>query len=154
MSTAASSRSELHSQQQQQQRQQRDEPMSPGTLSSKTIRSLNRHAQRQLAEEQRLAMLENFDMEVEDKIRSMRTQLDVDKMDLRLKAECEIAQLPKCVRDMPLKTFIHEYGGDVAAAVRGMLRIEGEESSVLASLPEAPLAIRMRRKKAALNQVK
>ncbi|KAJ2659718.1 hypothetical protein IWW48_003319 [Coemansia sp. RSA 1200] len=151
MSTAASSRSELHS---QQQHQQRDEPMSPGTLSSKTIRSLNRHAQRQLAEEQRLAMLENFDMEVEDKIRSMRTQLEADKMDLRLKAECEIAQLPRCVREMPLKTFIHEYGGDVAAAVRGMLRMEDEESSVLASLPEAPLAIRMRRKKAALNQIK
>ncbi|KAJ1768358.1 hypothetical protein LPJ74_004886 [Coemansia sp. RSA 1843] len=150
MSTTASSRSELHNRQQQQQ--QRSEPMSPGALSTKTIRSFNRHAQRQLAEEQRLAMLENFDMEVEDKIRSMRTQLESDKMDLRLKAECEIAQLPRCVREMPLKTFMHEYGGDVTAAVRGMLRMEDEESSVLASLPEAPLAIRMRRKKAALNQ--
>ncbi|KAI9500652.1 hypothetical protein GGI25_004543 [Coemansia spiralis] len=141
--TARSTRNELL------QQQQRDEPMSPGTLSSKTIRSFNKHAQRQLVEEQRQAMIENFDMEVEDKIRSMRAQLEADKMDLLLKAECEIAQLPKCVRDMPLKTFIHEYGGDMTAAVRGMLKLDDENSSALISLPEAPLAIRNRRKKAA-----
>ncbi|KAJ1646703.1 hypothetical protein J3B02_000415 [Coemansia erecta] len=119
---------------------------SPKNLSAKTARSINRDASRQLAEEQRQAMLENFDMEVEDKIRSMRAQLVADKRDLILKADCEIAQLPKCVREMPLKTFLHEYQGDVSAAVRGSLQIDSDSSDKLLSLPETPLAIRVRRR--------
>ncbi|KAJ2234602.1 hypothetical protein H4R99_005434 [Coemansia sp. RSA 1722] len=122
------------------------EYMSPGNMSPRTTKSLNRDAGRQLAEEQRQAMLENFDMEVEDKIRSMRAQLEADKRDLVLKADCEIAQLPKCVREMPLKAFLHEYQGDVSAAVRGLLQIDSASSDSLLSLPETPLAIRVRRR--------
>ncbi|KAJ2451248.1 hypothetical protein GGF42_004308, partial [Coemansia sp. RSA 2424] len=101
-----------------------DGSMSPGALSSRTVRSLNKQAHLQLADEQRQAMLENFDMEVNDKIRSMRAQHEADKVDLVLKADCDVAQLPKCVRDMPLLTFLREYGGDVSAAVRGVLKID------------------------------
>ncbi|KAJ1719899.1 hypothetical protein LPJ53_005402 [Coemansia erecta] len=109
-------------------------------------RTFDKDAARKLAEEQRQAMLENFDMEVEDKIRSMRVQLEADKNDLMLKADCEVAQLPRCVREMPLKTFLREYGGDVSAAVRGALRLDIENSDELVSLPEMPLAIRARRR--------
>ncbi|KAJ2377092.1 hypothetical protein IW150_001590 [Coemansia sp. RSA 2607] len=109
-------------------------------------RTLDKDATKKLAEEQRQAMLENFDMEVEDKIRSMRVQLEADKNDLMLKADCEVAQLPKCVREMPLKTFLRDYGGDVPAAVRGALRLDIENSDELVSLPETPLAIRARRR--------
>lgn len=119
-------------------------PLSPGS-----IRTLDKIPHRELIEEQRQAMLENFDMEVEDKARAMRTQLDVDKKDLVLKADCDIAQLPKCVREMPLKTFVYEYGGDVTAAVRGALKIDDKGSQSLVELPETPLVIRARRKKAA-----
>ncbi|KAJ1922412.1 hypothetical protein GGI01_002737 [Coemansia sp. RSA 376] len=120
--------------------------LSPGALSSRTVRSVNREAHVQLAHEQRTAMLENFDMEVEDKIRLMRAQLDADKMDLILKADCDVAQLPKCVRDMPLVTFLREYGGDVSAAVRGVLKIDDKGRETMVPLPETPLVIRARRK--------
>ncbi|KAJ2486515.1 hypothetical protein IWW37_005591 [Coemansia sp. RSA 2050] len=119
---------------------------SPGALSSRTVRSLNRQAHLQLANEQRQAMIENFDMEVEDKIRSMRAQHEADKMDLVLKADCDIAQLPKCVRDMPLVTFLREYGGDVSAAVRGVLKIDDRGCESMVPLPQTPLVIRARRK--------
>ncbi|KAJ2317319.1 hypothetical protein GGI00_006805 [Coemansia sp. RSA 2681] len=94
-------------------------------------------------------MIENFDMEVEDKIRSMRAQHEADKMDLILKADCDVAQLPKCVRDMPLLTFLREYGGDVSAAVRGVLKIDDKGRDSMVPLPETPLVIRARRKVAA-----
>ncbi|KAJ1956865.1 hypothetical protein GGI12_005193 [Dipsacomyces acuminosporus] len=123
------------------------EGKSPNTVVSKSSNSLSKHRGRQLVEEQRIAMLENFDMEVEDKIRSMRVQLEADKADLLLKAECEIAQLPKCVREMPLKVFLDKYHGDVQAAVRGTLRLDGSTDDSLAKLPDTPLAIRSRRKK-------
>ncbi|KAJ2822478.1 hypothetical protein IWW50_004195 [Coemansia erecta] len=131
--------------------QQQDEFASPGSVASRTPRAHNKHALRQLAEEQRQAMIENFDLEVEDKIRSMMAQLEADKADLLLKADCELAQLPKCVRDMPLKAFLHEHNGDVSAAVRGVLKLDNERQDSLVSLPETPLAIRLRRK-AATNQ--
>ncbi|KAJ2719714.1 hypothetical protein GGI07_005038 [Coemansia sp. Benny D115] len=120
--------------------------MSPGGMSTKTVKSMDKHAQRMLAEEHRQAMLENFDMEVEDKVRSMRAQLEADKKDLILKADCEVAQLPKAVRDMPLKTFLLEYGGDVSAAVRGSLKLGDSSVDELFNLPEMPLAIRARRR--------
>ncbi|KAJ1655405.1 hypothetical protein GGF38_004764 [Coemansia sp. RSA 25] len=123
--------------------------MSPGALSSRTVRSLSKQAHLQLADEQRQAMIENFDMEVEDKIRSMRAQHEADKMDLVLKADCDVAQLPKCVRDMPLLTFLREYGGDVSAAVRGVLKIDDKGRDSMVPLPETPLVIRARRKVAA-----
>ncbi|KAJ2032537.1 hypothetical protein IWW57_000171 [Coemansia sp. S610] len=121
---------------------------SPGALSSRSVRSPNRQAHIQLANEQRQAMIENFDMEVEDKIRSMRAQHEADKMDLVLKADCDIAQLPKCVRDMPLVTFLRDYGGDVSAAVRGVLKIDDKGRESMVPLPETPLVIRARRKAA------
>ncbi|KAI8321358.1 hypothetical protein GQ54DRAFT_311896 [Martensiomyces pterosporus] len=124
------------------------EDKSQGTIVGKPAKSLSKHKGRQLVEEQRIAMLENFDMEVEDKIRSMRVQLEADKADLMLKADCEIAQLPKCVREMPLKVFLDEYGGDVHAAVRGALKLDGSSDGSLAHLPETPVAIRARRKRA------
>ncbi|KAJ2890918.1 hypothetical protein IWW38_003875 [Coemansia aciculifera] len=120
--------------------------LSPGSLSSRTIKSVNRQAHLQLADEQRQAMIENFDMEVEDKIRSMRAQHEADKMDLVLKADCDIAQLPKCVREMPLLTFLRDYGGDVAAAVRGVLKIDDKGRDSMVPLPETPFVIRARRK--------
>ncbi|KAJ2000947.1 hypothetical protein GGI04_003942 [Coemansia thaxteri] len=122
--------------------------LSPGALSPRTVRSLNRNTQRHLADEQRLAMIENFDMEVEDKIRSMRAQLEADKMDLVLKADCDIALLPKCVREMPLRTFLRDYGGDVSAAVRGVLKLDDDNLEGIDPLPETPLVIRARRKEA------
>ncbi|KAJ1717874.1 hypothetical protein LPJ61_007091 [Coemansia biformis] len=121
-------------------------PKSPG---GRAARAQNKHRQRQLAEEQRQAMIENFDLEVEDKIRAMMAQLEADKMDLQLRADCEIAQLPKCVRDMPLKAFMREYGGDVSAAVRGVLGLDGQGCCDPVSVPETPLVIRARRKAAA-----
>ncbi|KAJ2371573.1 hypothetical protein H4S02_009507 [Coemansia sp. RSA 2611] len=121
---------------------------SPGALSSRSVRSPNRQAHIQLANEQRQAMIENFDMEVEDKIRSMRAQHEADKMDLVLKADCDIAQLPKCVRDMSLVTFLRDYGGDVSAAVRGVLKIDDRGGESMVPLPETPLVIRARRKAA------
>ncbi|KAJ2694488.1 hypothetical protein H4218_005586 [Coemansia sp. IMI 209128] len=121
---------------------------SPGALSSRSVRSPNRQAHIQLANEQRQAMIENFDMEVEDKIRSMRAQHEADKMDLVLKADCDIAQLPKCVRDMSLVTFLRDYGGDVSAAVRGVLKIDDRGRESMVPLPETPLVIRARRKAA------
>ncbi|KAJ2460258.1 hypothetical protein GGI02_005782, partial [Coemansia sp. RSA 2322] len=84
-------------------------------------------------------MIENFDMEVEDKIRSMRAQLEADKMDLVLKADCDIALLPKCVREMPLRTFLRDYGGDVSAAVRGVLKLDDDNLEGIDPLPETPL---------------
>ncbi|KAJ1815712.1 hypothetical protein LPJ60_005611, partial [Coemansia sp. RSA 2675] len=114
---------------------------SPGALSSRSVRSPNRQAHIQLANEQRQAMIENFDMEVEDKIRSMRAQHEADKMDLVLKADCDIAQLPKCVRDMSLVTFLRDYGGDVSAAVRGVLKIDDRGRESMVPLPETPLVI-------------
>ncbi|KAJ1946824.1 hypothetical protein GGF37_000914 [Kickxella alabastrina] len=121
---------------------------SPGGISGRTLKTFDKHAERQLAEEQRMAMLENFDMEVQDKIRSMRTQLEADKKDLVLKADCEVAQLPKCVREMNLKMFLRDYGGDVSAAVRGTLKLDSDSSEELYNLPEIPSAIRARRKMA------
>ncbi|KAJ2122349.1 hypothetical protein IW147_003448 [Coemansia sp. RSA 720] len=129
--------------------QQPEEFASPGSVANRTPRAHNKHEIRQLAEEQRQAMIENFDLEVEDKIRSMMAQLEADKADLQLKADCEIAQLPNCVRDMPLKAFLHEYNGDVSTAVRGVLKLDNERQDSLVSLPETPLAIRLRRKAAA-----
>ncbi|KAJ2785200.1 hypothetical protein H4R18_000651 [Coemansia javaensis] len=98
-------------------------------------------------------MIENFDLEVEDKVRAMMAQLDEDKRDLQLRADCEIAQLPRCVRDMPLGTFVREYGGEVSAAVRGALGLDAAASAGgadgLVALPATPLAIRARRRAAA-----
>ncbi|KAJ2391468.1 hypothetical protein H4S02_001314 [Coemansia sp. RSA 2611] len=121
---------------------------SPGSVASRTPRT-RKHALRQVAEEQRQAMIENFDLEVEDKIRSMMAQLEDDKADLLLKADCEIAQLPKCVREMPLKAFLRKYNGEVSAAVLGVLEMDSAAQDCLVSLPETPLAIRLRRKAAA-----
>ncbi|KAI9478980.1 hypothetical protein LPJ78_003275 [Coemansia sp. RSA 989] len=124
---------------------QLDEHKSPGSVTSPGLRTHNKHTLRQLAEEQRQAMIENFDLEVEDKIRSMMVQLEADKAELALKADCEVAQLPKCVREMPLKTFLREYNGDVSAAVRGVLKLDETQDNLM-SMPETPLAIRLRRK--------
>ncbi|KAJ2079222.1 hypothetical protein H4R24_003916 [Coemansia sp. RSA 988] len=128
-----------------------EEFQTPGSASTRKRRTHNKQDLQQRNEEQRQAMIENFDLEIEDKIRSMMVQLEADKMDLQLKADCEIAQLPKCVRDMPLKTFLHEYGGEVSMAARGTLNLEDQNDALFASLPETPLAIRVRRKAMASN---
>ncbi|PIA18356.1 hypothetical protein COEREDRAFT_85332 [Coemansia reversa NRRL 1564] len=118
----------------------------PEPASTRKRRTHNKQDIQQRNEEQRQAMIENFDLEIEDKIRSMMVQLEADKMDLQLKADCEIAQLPKCVREMPLRKFLQEYGGEVSVAARGTLNLEDQDDALFASLPETPLAIRVRRK--------
>ncbi|KAJ2608498.1 hypothetical protein H4S08_004437 [Coemansia sp. RSA 1365] len=123
-----------------------EELQTPEAASTRKRRTHNKQDIQQRNEEQRQAMIENFDLEIEDKIRSMMVQLEADKMDLQLKADCEIAQLPKCVREMPLRKFLHEYGGEVAVAARGALNLEDQDDALFASLPETPLAIRIRRK--------
>ncbi|KAJ2793375.1 hypothetical protein H4R21_005924 [Coemansia helicoidea] len=129
-----------------------DEHPSPRSPGGRPARAHNKHTIRQLAEEQRQAMIENFDLEVEDKIRAMMAQLEADRMDLQLRADCEIELLPRCVRDMTLKTFMREYGGDVSAAVRGVLSLDSEGAGAAVLLPETPLVIRARRKAAAGNK--
>ncbi|ORX72328.1 hypothetical protein DL89DRAFT_265913 [Linderina pennispora] len=102
---------------------------SQGTVVGNPSSKFGTHKDLELVEEQRIAMLENFDMEVEDKIRSMRAQLEADKQELILKAECEIAQLPKHVREM-------SFGGDIHAALRSALRVDQQGVNGMFDLPE------------------
>ncbi|PWA00100.1 hypothetical protein BB558_003865 [Smittium angustum] len=60
------------------------------------------------------AIIENFDIEVRDKIRSLENQLRFDIDELMLKAECEIQELPTKVKNMKLKDFITKYNGDIS----------------------------------------
>ncbi|KAJ1955507.1 hypothetical protein EC988_001844 [Linderina pennispora] len=119
---------------------------SQGTVVGNPSSKFGTHKDLELVEEQRIAMLENFDMEVEDKIRSMRAQLEADKQELILKAECEIAQLPKHVREMPLKVFLDEFGGDIHAALRSALRVDQQGVNDMFDLPEVPAIILARQK--------
>ncbi|KAJ1932498.1 hypothetical protein FBU59_006352 [Linderina macrospora] len=126
---------------------------SQGTVVGKSSRKLITHKDRQLVEEQRIAMLENFDMEVEDKIRSMRAQLEADKQDLILKAECEIAQLPRHVREMPLKKFLDEFEGDIHAALRSALSIDEQSINEAFDIPEVPAILLARQKKVKMQNL-
>ncbi|KAJ1911682.1 hypothetical protein H4219_005859, partial [Mycoemilia scoparia] len=59
----------------------------------------------------------------QDKVRAMKAQLDQDCQDLKLKAECDIEQLPEGVRNMSLKRFLVEFNGDVSLATRKLMGI-------------------------------
>eukprot|EP00232_Nephroselmis_pyriformis_P012190 CAMPEP_0182882148 /NCGR_PEP_ID=MMETSP0034_2-20130328/17606_1 /TAXON_ID=156128 /ORGANISM="Nephroselmis pyriformis, Strain CCMP717" /LENGTH=129 /DNA_ID=CAMNT_0025015221 /DNA_START=36 /DNA_END=421 /DNA_ORIENTATION=- len=68
-------------------------------------------------------LLEELDMEIEDRIKAVQGMAEGAAMQLRSEFSMSIMKLPKKVRSMPLSEFREQYAGDISSVI--LKEVEG-----------------------------
>jgi hypothetical protein len=75
------------------------------------------------------ALLDEFDIEVEDKCNFLKQQAAELATSVRNQLAIELVKIPKRIREMPMKTFMEEYGGDLNIVIEDDMRKQIERST-------------------------
>ncbi|KAB5596375.1 Nbl1/borealin family, amino-terminal protein [Ceratobasidium theobromae] len=104
----------------------------PAKMAAKTSSSTK--VGRRFTEEEKAQLLENFDLEIADRVARMRANVADILGRFLIRQENEVTRIPRALRSLTVGEFADKYNGSIAACLQGMAqaRLESTQDSDLA----------------------
>ncbi|CAE6423661.1 unnamed protein product [Rhizoctonia solani] len=98
----------------------------PGRMGVKT--STSAKPSRRFTEEEKAQLLENFDLEIADRVARMRTNVADILERFLIRQENEVTRIPRALRSLTVGDFADKYNGSISECLQGMAQARIEST--------------------------